>query len=223
MPSTFPGMDPFIEPSPYWQHFVEQLFAAMQQQLAELVPSGYSVSHSAQSQQQLVICSNQGDVVVTLIEIVSPACRVSGSEARKARIEHRRRMFTSGHNYVEIDLLRQGDPMPAPGKIPGAVFFAHVHRAHPQPSGEVTGWPLQAPLPIVEIPLRPDDADVALNLRSAFMAAYDACDLAEKLAYDDVLDPPVSEGLKPWLEECLKAQRQGGESSHLVVPADRVD
>jgi hypothetical protein len=140
--------------------------------------------------------------VVTVIELLSPANK-SGA-GREEYLAKRRRILGSQVNLIEIDLLRRGDRPPMMDPYSPDPYFVLVHRAGRRPIADV--WPilLQQSLPIIPVPLEPDEADVTLDLQATFNGAFDS------VRYDRVLDysnpPPVS--LSPdeqvWIDQLLR-------------------
>lgn len=57
------------------------------------------------------IVDTSGNRVITVIEILSPSNKFPG-EDRKRYESKRKRIFRTGTNLIEIDLLRDGEPMP---------------------------------------------------------------------------------------------------------------
>ena len=128
-----------------------------------------------------------GRRLVTTIEILSPwNKRASG---REEYLDKRRNLLRSSSHLVEIDLLRRGRRLPMKDRLPAGSYYVFVSRAEQRPMVQV--WPiaLDHPLPTIPVPLLAGDADVVLDLQSAFQNVYDLC------GFDLVLDysqsPPV--------------------------------
>lgn len=146
--------------------------------------------------------------LVTVIEILSPTNK--RGEGVEEYLTRRRRILLSTAHLLEIDLLRTGQRVPMQQPLPAAPYFVFLSRADDRPMTEV--WPiaLNQALPIVSVPLLPGDADVFLDLQSAFTAAYDL------LGYDLIIDytqPPeisLSNEEKAWVDQYLQASRLVG-------------
>jgi len=67
---------------------------------------------------RLEVIDRAGRVVVTVIEVPSPANKVAGSRGRESYEEKRREVMTSPSYFVEIDLLRDGVPIQARQALP---------------------------------------------------------------------------------------------------------
>jgi hypothetical protein len=74
--------------------------------------------------------------------------------------------------------------------LPRAPYFVYLSRVEKRPITEI--WPigLTEPLPVVPIPLLPDDKDEALDLQQAFTTTYDL--LGYDLALDYTRPPEIS-------------------------------
>jgi hypothetical protein len=125
--------------------------------------------------------------LVTVIEVVSPSNKIAFSSGRESYQKKRMEIMSSPTHWVEIDLLRDGEPVISQS-VAQADYLVHVSRVGQRPKGHV--WPIQLPqrLPVVLIPLRSPDSDVKLDLQAVLNAAYD------RAGYDRTLDyrkPPV--------------------------------
>jgi hypothetical protein len=141
--------------------------------------------------------------VVTVIEIVSPTNKVPGSQGRASYLQKRKEVMTSSSHWVEIDLLRQGAPFTARETLPPCAYLVHVSRVQRRPKARV--WPVQLRkrLPVVPVPLRPEDADMMLDLQTVLTTVYD------RAAYDLAIDyrgepvPPLTGSDIEWANEIL--------------------
>ena len=88
--------------------------------------------------------------------------------------------------------------------LPSAPYFVFLSRGRERPFTEV--WPISQRelLPVVPVPLLPDDVDAPLDLQLVFTNVYDL------LNYDLVVDyrqPPIiplDETDAAWVESCLQ-------------------
>ncbi len=104
---------------------------------------------------RLEIIDREQRRVVTVIEVVSPTNKVRGSRGRDSYLQKRAEVFNSPSHMVEIDLLRDGDPLPFQEAAPPHDYLVHVSVRELRPQGRA--WPILLPqrLPVVEVPLRP--------------------------------------------------------------------
>ncbi len=130
---------------------------------------------------RLEIIDREGRKVVTVIEFLSPANKVPGSAGRASFMKKRHEVMHSNSHWVEIDLLRQGQPS-FPIHKTECDYRAHASRVEMRPRGHV--WPirLRDRLPVIQIPLRSPDGDLSLDLQQVCDLSYD------RAAYDRTLD-----------------------------------
>jgi hypothetical protein len=107
---------------------------------------------------------------------------------------------------MEIDLLRKGQRVPMQQPLPAAPYFVFLSRAEKRPMTEV--WPisLNQPLPIVPVPLLPDDADILLDLQQIFTAVYDLLGFDLALDYSQAPEILLDEKAAAWATEHLEAK-----------------
>ena len=140
--------------------------------------------------------------VVTVIELLSPTNKRRG-DSRGSYIQKRREILASDAHLVEIDLLRGGPPMP-PVDRPACTYSVLVSRAEARP--EVDFWPigLRDRPPVVPVPLRAPDPDVAVDLRTVL---DQVCDEGryDHFPHARDPDPPLSPEDRAWAEGFLPA------------------
>ena len=119
----------------------------------------------------LVVRRHPGREVVTVIETLSPSNKRRGT-GRRQFLAKREETLDGPAHWVEIDLLRGGEPMPLSGTIPPHTYKAVVSRAYDRPRCEVFPWTLADPLPVLPIPLKREDGQVPLDLQSVFKTIY---------------------------------------------------
>ena len=155
---------------------------------------------------RLEIIDANRQAVVTVIEILSPSNKIVGSRGRASYEQKRKEVMTSSTHLVEIDLLRDGEHLHCRELLPEADYYVHVSRRGDRPRGTV--WPILLPqrLPVISIPLNPEDPDVGLDLQAVLNTAY------ERAAYDMVVDycadpvPPLTGQAIEWANAMLGSQ-----------------
>ena len=138
----------------------------------------------------------EGERLVTVIEFVSPSNK--RGDGRRDFLHKRRRLLAAGVNVVEVDLTRRGawrrlfDGMRLPAQA-GATYRSAAFV--PRRGGGFVPWlhpmPLAEPLPIVSIPLRPDDELARLALQPPVDAIYAGRRFGRTIDYDAPCDPPL--------------------------------
>jgi Protein of unknown function (DUF4058) len=155
----------------------------------------------------LEIVDHASRSVVTVIEVLRPTNKVAGSRGRASYEQKRQETMRSPTHLVEIDLLRDGVSLHAREILPPADYYVHVSRRGQRPRGLV--WPILLPqrLPVIGIPLLPDDPDVSLDLQAVLNTAY------ERAAYDLEIDyqqspvPPLPSRYEAWAQKLTAASR----------------
>lgn len=143
--------------------------------------------------------------VVTAIEILSPVNKRVG-EGREIYLKKRQRILGSCTNLVEIDLLRQGQPMPMLNSPPQSHYRVLVSSFAQRPQGDLYAFNLPQSLPRFAVPLRSEDEWPILDLQAILNQVY------ERGGYDYVIDyqgnpiPPLSEGDQAWMVNLLQQQ-----------------
>jgi hypothetical protein len=154
-----------------------------------------------------IIDHESGNPVVTVIEFLSPSNKSLGPN-RELYLRKQQELCASDTNLVEIDLSRFGThtlAFPLAHLKPKArtPYMACVRRATRRDKAEVYPMPLWQRLPAIRVPLRPEDADVPLDLQALVEQCY------RNGAYDGTIDyaadpdPPLFGGDKDWAAEWL--------------------
>ena len=145
--------------------------------------------------------------VVTVIEVLSPTNKVASSRGREQYIEKRADVQRSDTHWVEIDLLREGEPVIVRELYPECEYTVHVSRKSHRPKAYV--WPirLQQRLPVIAIPLKNGDPDAELDLQPLLASLYERGAYAFKLDYTKEPVPPLPPSLAKWANKLLKSKK----------------
>jgi hypothetical protein len=144
-----------------------------------------------------------GQRVVTVIEVVSPSNKVSGS-GRDSYLARQRDVLASDAHLVEIDLLRHGPHVAA---VPEATarrkgyydYLVCVNRAEGRRDRyELYPRRLGDRLPRIRIPLADDDPDVPLDVQAVLAQTYEAGSYRDRIDYARPCDPPLSADAQAW-------------------------
>ena len=154
-----------------------------------------------------IIDRESGNRVVTVIEFLSPSNKSPGPN-REQYLRKQREICSSDANLVEIDLNRFGThtlafPLAHIKPESRTPYMACVRRAARPGMAEVYPMPLWERLPVVKIPLRPDDADVPLDLQALVEQCYRNGAYEGTLNYAADPDPPLSGADEDWADERL--------------------
>jgi hypothetical protein len=143
--------------------------------------------------------------VVTVIEVLSPGNKRTGSDGRREYLKKREEVLLSFTHLIELDLLRGGERLPTIEPLPTADYYAFVHRSHRRFAVEVYPWSLRQPLPQIPVPLAGNDPDVILDLQSIFNTVYDRAGYDYSLNYRHPAEPPLSDADAVWAQQLLAA------------------
>lgn len=155
-----------------------------------------------------IIDRESGNRVVTVVEFLSPSNKSPGPN-REQYLRKQREICSSDANLVEIDLNRFGVhtlafPLQHIKPRGRTAYMVCVRRMTRRDKAEVYPMPLWHPLPIVKIPLRPDDADVLLNLQALVEQCYRNGGYEGTLDYAADPDPPLLGAEKEWADQWLR-------------------
>lgn len=129
----------------------------------------------------LTIQELPGRQVVTVIEVLSPTNKKT-RDARKQYLDKRRELLGSGVNFVEIDLLRAGKPMPPEKPRLSSDYRILIFRPRLGRMAHLYGFSYKTDIPQIPIPLLPQDPEPSLDLGSILHALY------ERAGYDMAVD-----------------------------------
>jgi Protein of unknown function (DUF4058) len=162
--------------------------AALAQPIQVMVPLSEEVQ-----QPYLQVRDTATQAVITTIEVLSPANK-RGEGRRKYELK-RQQILESLTHLVEIDLLRDGEPLPLANQLMQAMqshYRILVSRSQTRPTADLYPFNLNDPIPLFPLPLRSEDPEVVVDLRTIIT------DLYEQLGYDYFIDyrtPPPP----PWV------------------------
>jgi Protein of unknown function (DUF4058) len=154
----------------------------------------------------LVIMERKTHLLVTAIEVLSPANKIKRSEGRKSYMDKRSEFLAGDVHIVEIDLLRTGDP-PIDLVFTPTDYRVFVSRAEERTRQRY--WPikLRDPLPTIGIPLKGDDPDVPLDLGELLNIVYDSGAYNHLIDYRKPCNPPLKPADARWANKILKGAK----------------
>jgi hypothetical protein len=141
--------------------------------------------------------------VVTVIAVLSPGNKHTGSDGRREYLREREEVLLSVTHLVELDLLRGGERLPTLEPLPPGDYYVFVCRGQRRFQAEVYAWPLRRPLPPVLVPLAGADPDVVLDLQAMFTTVYDRAGYDYFLNYRHALEPSLSDADQAWAQQLL--------------------
>jgi Protein of unknown function (DUF4058) len=144
--------------------------------------------------------------VITTIELISPKNKRSG-EGRSVYLQKRQKILRSATHFLEIDLLRSGDPLPMIGAITSD-YRILISRSFLHPKAQLYSFTLRQPIPIFPIPLRNGELEPLLELQPLVHRIYDRARLDFAIDYGQNCSPKLSDEDKLWLESLLSDSSQ---------------
>lgn len=154
-----------------------------------------------------------GNRVVTAIEVVSPSNKQVGA-GRTSYEEKREEPIAARANFVEIDLLHEGEPVVRVAREKLATlgryhYLVAVTRQWPTRQ-EVYAVPVERRLPRVAIPLDADVPSVTLDVQAAFTRCWNEGPYPELLRYDEPAPGNWGESEAAWFARTLSEHRTPG-------------
>ncbi len=140
--------------------------------------------------------------LITVIEILSPANKRSG-EGRSLYEAKRVKILTTLTNLIEIDLLRSGQPMAMMG-AGKSDYRILVSRSADRPHADLFRFDLQQAIPDFPLPLRPESAEVMVDLQSVLNDVYQRGRLDLSIDYSQDPWPDLNADDLVWMRELLK-------------------
>jgi Protein of unknown function (DUF4058) len=138
--------------------------------------------------------------VITVIEVLSPVNKRPG----KGRIDYenkRTMVFNSSSNMVEIDLLRQGQPMAEQDTQTHYRILVSAEEKRPQ--ADLYDFNVQDLIPCFLLPLRAEDICPLVDLRSLLDGIYDRSGYGFVIDYSQPPIPALAESDLEWIHQWL--------------------
>jgi hypothetical protein len=179
-------------------------------------PVVITIPHHEEHESYLNVYARLDDreIVVTTIEVLSPANKTTGATGRSPYVEKQQQGLRGETHLIEIDLLRCGTHSTAipldrlKARIP--TFDYHVCIKHFDNLEDYLIYPVLLPerLPIIAVPLLPGDGFVPLDLQKALDRSYDTGPYSRRVRYTDpVPGPALSEERAKWLQQVLRDKK----------------
>jgi hypothetical protein len=143
--------------------------------------------------------------VLTVIEILSPANKIPDTRSRASFMNKRKKILASESHWVEIDLLRAGEPSTKKLARLACDYRIAVSRSEDR---QQFCWPVSVrqELPVIGIPMRGKDPDVPLDLGAVLRVAYDTAAYDLTINYRRAPVPRLSRQDAVWAAKLLREQ-----------------
>ncbi len=151
----------------------------------------------------LEIRSVQTHQLITAIELLSPVNKVD----QRGRFEYEQKRYEtmmSRTNFVEIDLLRAGEPMPLNQSVISD-YRILVSRGWTRRKAHLYAFSLRAPIPSFPLPLLPGDAEPLVPLNEILHALYTRARFDLRIDYTQPPTPPLPEEHDEWVNQLLRS------------------
>ena len=139
----------------------------------------------------------EGNRVVTVIELLSPANKTD--DGRQKMTRKREAILRRGASWVEIDLLTRGRRITLDGPLPPGDHYAAILWAEATWRAEIFAWDMLDRPPKVPVPLAGGD-DLPLDLGELVDLVLDRGRYARGLRYDEPPEVDVAGDVKAELE-----------------------
>lgn len=142
--------------------------------------------------------------VVTVLELLSPANKIH-ARGRREYEEKRAAIFSSRTSFVEIDLLRAGEPMPLSSPAVTSAYRILVSPGWTRPRACLMALDVRDPLPKISLPLDRSEDAPELELGPTLHDLYERAGYDLRLDYSRPPVPPLRVDDEDWAREMVRA------------------
>ncbi len=141
--------------------------------------------------------------LVTLIEVLSPTNKIN-PDGREQYLRKRGNVLLTFSNLVEIDLLRDGAPMPVVSRPVTSDYRILISRGKQRPRAQLYAFDVRQAIPTIPLPLLPGDAEPFLNLNTILHDLYSRARFDLRLDYSLPPTPPLAPPDDAWAAEVIR-------------------
>lgn len=142
-----------------------------------------------------------------MLELLSPTNKLT-RDGRRQYMRKRLQILGSATHFIEIDLLRAGEPLPftVDNGDTRSDYRIIVSRAPDRPQAAVYLCTMRDPIPDIPVPLQPGDAEPSVALNRLVHEVYDRAGYDLTLDYQQAPPPPQMSGQDlQWRQQLLSA------------------
>jgi hypothetical protein len=140
--------------------------------------------------------------VILAIEVLSP--KNKRGDGRKSYLKKRQAVLETNSHFIEIDLLRALGAMPVIGIISQSHYRILVSNADDRPDADLYSFNLQDAIPVIPIPLQPEDEPISIDLAHLLQQIYEQGCFDLQINYQDAVPAPnLSEADRDWIKQVL--------------------
>lgn len=143
--------------------------------------------------------------IVTILELLSPTNKHPGG-GRPLYERKRDEILDSRAHFVEIDLIRAGEPMSVSHRPERFDYSILVSRANRRPSGTLTSFTVKDAIPTFQLPLLAGDDEPVVDLGATLHALYDLAAYDLRIDYRRPCEPPLHDDSTNWCDALLRAK-----------------
>jgi len=144
--------------------------------------------------------------LITLLELLSPVNKIN-KRGRQQYLEKRSQALGTRTNFVEVDLLRDGEPMPMVGVSAHSDYRILVRRGWQHQRAQLYAFSLRQTIPGITIPLMRGEDEPPLNLNAVLHDLYGRARFDLRLDYGQPPVPPLNEQDASWARTLLSSTR----------------
>ncbi len=143
------------------------------------------------------------DQMITVVELL---LWFNKSPGERRRLYEQRRLALPGSltHLVEIDLQRDGRPMPMRGYGLASDYRILVSRAKHRPRAELLPFSVRQPIPAFQLPLAADEAEPRIDLNQILHTVYDRAGYDLRIDYRAEPSPPLAASDAEWADALLR-------------------
>jgi hypothetical protein len=125
----------------------------------------------------------RNNAVVTVIELISPINKTPNTRGWAEFQAKRSAVAKSSTHWIELDFLHAGERLEL---LAGrSDYYTLLKRAGEPNKREVCFFDVRDPMPVIAVPLRPEHADMLVNLQDVMSTCYSRARYADFLPYGD--------------------------------------
>lgn len=156
-----------------------------------------------------ILTGERWDRVVTIIEILSPANKASGSRGREEYLQKQGEVLNSATHLLEIDLLRRGAhtvsaPLEFLRERGRWDYLVSLHQSSDRYTYLYWMIGVRQRLPRVRVPLDDNSPAVVLDVQAVFERAYDSGLYAQRVDYREEPVVPLKSDDAAWANALLR-------------------
>ncbi len=140
--------------------------------------------------------------VITTIEILSPTNK--RGNGREKYENKRQQVLNSQTHLVEIDLLREGKPLPTGGDEITSDYRILVSRSDQRPIADLYAFNVPDAIPLFPLPLKIGDIGPIVNLKELLEGVYERSGYDYFINYGGEVIPPLAINQANWLDQLLQ-------------------